>query len=221
MSLLAYQDNPLFDVHNEDKIIIDLCGGTGRWSDPYAAAGYDRRIVTLPDQDVRLYIPPPGVYGILAAPPCTKFAISGNRWKRSDNEMMEALALVDACLRIIVRCQNIENNGCKLQFWALENPVGKLMHYLGKWRYTFQPYEYGDPWTKRTCIWGDHNEPVRFPVKPTGQWTGRCDMPGIVDHFKDYLPADWVAKLPPSKDRATLRSMTPPGFAKAFFNANR
>jgi len=43
---------------DEDKIILDLCGGTGAWSKPYADAGYDVRVVTLPDADVRVYQPP-------------------------------------------------------------------------------------------------------------------------------------------------------------------
>ena len=30
------------------KIILDLCGGTGSWSKPYRAAGYDVRVITLP-----------------------------------------------------------------------------------------------------------------------------------------------------------------------------
>jgi hypothetical protein len=40
------------------RIILDLCGGTGSWSKPYQEAGYDVRIITLPDYDVRTYIPP-------------------------------------------------------------------------------------------------------------------------------------------------------------------
>jgi hypothetical protein len=199
-------------LFNRDKIILDLCGGTGAWSRPYADAGYDVRLVTLP-QDVRLYIPPDNVYGILAAPPCTMFAISGNRWKRTDAQMMEALSVVDACMRIIWYCSP--------HFWALENPVGKLTRYLGKCRYTFQPFEYGDPWTKRTCIWGCHNIPTKKPVKPVGLWIGGTPSGklGIVDHPK-YLPSDWIHKFPQSKDRAILRSITPPGFTRAFFEAN-
>jgi len=61
-------------VENKDKIILDLCGGTGAWSKPYAEAGYDVRNITLPDYDVRTYEPPDDVYGILAAPPCTIFS---------------------------------------------------------------------------------------------------------------------------------------------------
>ena len=49
---------------NSDKIILDLCGGTGAWSHPYKKAGYDVRLVTLPEFDVRTYEPPENVYGI-------------------------------------------------------------------------------------------------------------------------------------------------------------
>jgi len=196
----------------DKKIILDLCGGTGAWSKPYQEAGYDVRLITLPEQDVRLYKPPNDVYGILAAPPCTVFAISGARWKRTDIQMIEGLSVVDACLRIIFIC--------KPRFWALENPVGKLPRWIGKYQYTFQPHEYGDPWTKRTCIWGEHNMPIKNPVEPVGQWTGRADVKGIVDHL-EYLPPDWVNELPPSPDRERLRSITPPRFAKAFFESNR
>jgi len=196
------------------KIILDLCGGTGSWSANYRESGYDVRLITLPEFDVRTWT---GyldlqVHGILAAPPCTVFAISGARWKRTPEQMIEGLSVVDACLRII--------QICKPEWWALENPVGKLPRWIGRYRYSFQPFEYGDPWTKRTCIWGEHNQPIKAPVLPVGQWTGRSDCKGIVDH-PEYLPPDWVHKLPPSPNRAKLRSVTPPGFARAFFEANR
>ena len=61
-------------LFNEDKIILDLCGGTGSWSKPYSENGYDVRLITLPDNDVRHYEPPENVYGILAAPPCAQFS---------------------------------------------------------------------------------------------------------------------------------------------------
>jgi len=37
---------------NQNKIILDLCGGTGSWSKPYKEAGYDVRLITLPDYNV-------------------------------------------------------------------------------------------------------------------------------------------------------------------------
>jgi hypothetical protein len=42
-------------MDNSNKIILDLCGGTGAWSRPYREAGYDVRNITLPDYEVRFY----------------------------------------------------------------------------------------------------------------------------------------------------------------------
>ena len=87
-----------------DRIILDLCGGTGAWSKPYKDAGYDVRNITLPEKDVRLFrhLQEP-VHGVLCAPPCTDLARSGARWWSGKGEiaLLEALAVVDACLRIV------------------------------------------------------------------------------------------------------------------------
>lgn len=181
---------------NSDKIILDLCGGTGSWSKPYAEAGYDVRVITLPEHDVRTYIPPRGVYGILAAPPCTDLSVSGARWwaQKGEKALLDALALVDACLRIIVMSR-------PWLFWSLENPVGRLRKFLGDPRLIFNPCDYGDPYTKKTLLWGHFSLPEKNPVAPT--------------------KGSMLHRLPPSEDRAMLRSITPPGFARAFFEANR
>ena len=59
------------------KIILDLCGGSGAWSAPYAEAGYDVLIVdpvVSGGMDVRLLEKQDiSVQGILCAPPCTLF----------------------------------------------------------------------------------------------------------------------------------------------------
>jgi len=177
------------------RVILDLCGGTGAWSRPYAEAGYNVHIITLPKYDVRLYKPPKNVYGILAAPPCTHLAGSGARWwkEKGDKALLEALSVVDACMRIILLTQP--------KFWALENPIGRLVHYLGKPKMYFHPYEFGDPWTKKTCLWGKFNVPKKNPVKP--------------------LKPNPIWNMPPSKDRSIKRSITPTGFARAFFEANK
>lgn len=179
----------------EKRIVLDLCGGTGAWSKPYAEAGYDVRVVTLPDHDVRTYEPPKDVYGILAAPPCTHLAISGARWwkQKGIQALFEGLAIVDACLRIIWRCQP--------KFWALENPIGRLTKYIGKPQFKFDPCDFGDAYTKRTYLWGRFNTPCKNPVNPVG---------------KNFI---WT--MPPGPNRTKRRSITPAGFAKAFFEANR
>jgi hypothetical protein len=175
------------------RTILSLCDYTGNWSEPYMAAGYDVVRVDLQHGgDVRLMEHPGKVHGILAAPPCTCFASSGARWERSDEDMIEALSIVDACLRLVMVCKPV--------WWALENPIGKLVRYLGPPAYYFDPCDFGDPYTKRTCLWGKFNEPQRTPVEATM---------GSMMH-----------KLSPSKDRVALRSATPMGFARAFFQAN-
>jgi len=177
------------------KIILDLCGGTGAWSKPYTDSGYDVKIITLPQYDVRLYKPPKKVYGILVAPPCTHLAISGARWwkRKGKVALFEALALVDACMRIILIA--------KPKFWALENPIGRLSLYLGKPKLIFNPCDYGNPYTKKTCLWGEFNIPKKNPIQPVNK------------NFLYYIG--------PGPDRQKRRSITPPGFAKAFFEANR
>lgn len=176
------------------QTILSLCDRTGNWSRPYEEDNYDVVRVDLADgKDVRLLeLPNRPIHGILAAPPCTVFANSGARWPRTDDAMREGLSVVDACCRIVIATQP--------KWWVLENPAGKLSRYLGPPVMTFQPNQYGDPYTKRTCLWGRFAIPSKTPVPAT-------------EGSKMHL-------LPPSSERADLRSITPPGFARAFFEAN-
>ena len=103
------------------KIILDLCGGTGAWSKPYKEAGYDVRLITLPDHDVRVYEPPENVYGILAAPPCTEFSFAKNGCHRK-RDFTAGLEIVRRVMEIIWLCR-IKGT---LKFWAFENPAGYL-----------------------------------------------------------------------------------------------
>lgn len=183
-------------------LIFDLCGGTGSWSHPYREAGYRVEVIDpkLDGRDVRLLQRiRSGVHGILAAPPCTKFAVSGNGTRAKeqkagtyDDGIREALSVVDACVRIAWVQQPA--------WWALENPVGRLVRYLGPPAMMFHPADYGDPYTKKTLIWGRFTAPLKKPVEAT--------------------EGSKLWRLPPSAERATIRSITPPGFARAFFEVN-
>lgn len=201
-----------------NKIILDLCGGSGAWSYPYLKNGYDVRTVTLPDNDVRTYIPPANVYGILAAPPCTEFSFVKN--EKLPRDLVGAKEIVDACLTIV--------KVCKPKFWALENPVGHIYTILGKPKMTFQPWEFGDPWTKRTAIWGEFNAPVRryskweevqqnkdLYIRPG---RSKPNMVWLHKSAKKLIPA--YAHLEADTD-AAFRALTPQGFAWAFYEANQ
>jgi len=176
--------------------VLSLYDYSGTWSQPYRDAGYDVRQVDIKHGDDVVLIEDLGhpVRGILAAPPCTHLAGSGARWwaEKGVDALKDSLALVDAVFRLVWVHRP--------QWWALENPVGRLSRYLGPPRLRFDPCDYGDPYTKRTCLWGQFAEPRTNPVEPT-------------EGSKMHV-------MPPSADRAEKRSMTPPGFARAFFEAN-
>ena len=192
------------------KIILDLCGGTGSWSKPYKDNGYDVRVITLPDNDVRKYEPPKNVYGILAAPPCDQFSFAKTTGKARD--LKDAWSIVRACLDIIAKCNHITNPYAKtttLKFWCLENPHGLLKRFLGKPCYEFNPYDFADDYKKNTHLWGWFNFPIKNPIECNAVKFDRMKS-------KDIHP-EYFGKF----DRKTRRAMTPQGFANAFYEVNK
>lgn len=129
------------------------------------------------------------------------------------------MEIVAACLRIIAQC--------KPAWWALENPRGYLRKYLGKPAMSFQPWQYGDPWTKATDIWGNFTTPhPRFekwedvPKLPLYTRPGREKPNFAYLHKSAWENIPQLSWHKPETD-AEFRAMTPPGFAKAFFEANK
>lgn len=174
-------------------LILDLCGGTGSWSQPYREAGYCVDVIdpVADGRDVRLLQRISAkVHGILAAPPCTVQSYARNRYPPTDVELLSSLSVVDACLRVIYAQQPA--------WWALENPRNKLRRYLGPSRLEFYHWEYGDAAHKPTCIWGDFTVPAKQPKPRTKPSTFRTSK-------ENASPGDAV---------------TPRGFARAFFEVN-
>jgi hypothetical protein len=87
---------------------------------------------------------------------------------------------------------------------AIENPVPHGYARLPKYSQIIQPWQFGYPQTKATCLWLK-----QLPcLRPT------CD----VKHIMLRLPKtirQAIYYLPPSADRAFLRSITCPGIAMA------
>ena len=173
-----------------DRVILDLCAGTGAWSAPYKAAGYDVRMIDLPTDVGLLRRLERPVHGILCAPPCTVFSYARNRYPPTDDELRAALSVVDACVRLAI-C-------LRPQWWALENPVNKLRRYLGPPTWTFRQWQYGDPAEKPTALWGCFNAPM-YRVGPRTK------------------PSTWQTKRQNAEPRDAI---TPPHFAQAFYEAN-
>jgi hypothetical protein len=182
------------------RTILDLCAGSGAWSAPYEAAGYDVLRVSLPELDVRTFRPPARhIWGVLAAPPCDQFSLARNGQPKP-RDFLRGIECVNACMRIIFQVRP--------RWWALENPVGLLSKWLGTPRDVFEPCDFGDPWTKRTALWGDFAIAKRGPfVEPRGggPLCGLCD-PG-------RRKTTWCSN-------PAHRAITASGFARAFFAAN-
>lgn len=198
-------------MNNKDKIILDLCGGTGSWAKPYKDAGYDVWTVTFPENDVRGYygMLPKNIYGIFAAPPCTMFSLARTTAK-TKRDFAEGMEIVEACMKIIWQCRK---RG-KLAFWALENPMGYLRQFLGKPAFTFDPSEFGEDYNKTTDLWGYFNEPKRKQAKKRFPSTDKNTrkLPPIPE---DYERDETMSPL------QIRRSITPQGFARAFYEANK
>lgn len=211
---------------NGNKIILDLCGGTGSWSKPYLDAGYDVRNITLPDYDVRTYQPPENVYGILAAPPCTMFSFARTNAKLP-RDLRGGMELVTACLKIIWECQyRLDSDLQKyspLKFWCLENPFyGMLRWFIGNPIFVFDPYEFGHNYQKKTALWGYFNLPQKQPMSITKEqkkraYTNSQPLPKF-DYMRSRdISPEHFGKL----NRQTRRAITPAEFAKAFYEVNK
>ncbi len=185
---------------NKNKIILDLYGATASWSNPYKEAGYDVRLVTYPDNDVRTYVPPDNVYGILAAPPCTMFSLARTTAK-TPRDFKGGMELVIAGLNIIWKCR-YKN---KLAFWCMENPRGYLRQFLGKPYFSYKRCWFGDDGGKPTDLWGFFNIPQHNKeIKPV--------------RGRDNTESKWYNSV---NGNPKKRAITPPGFANAFFKANK
>ena len=152
---------------------------------------------------------------IIAHPPCTHLAVSGSRHfikKREDGRQREGIELFMKFLDV----------DCELV--AVENPIGIISgNYIKehfpdlaekynlpvKHSQIIQPYEYGDPFEKRTCLW--------LKGLPKLEATNIVEPPKRTEFASGKSMATWFAdawKLP-KDERAKLRSKTFQGIAEA------
>lgn len=209
------------------KIILDLCGGTGAWSRPYAEdVRFDVRVITLPRYNVfdtiiednaitffdkvdgrKMTIDKSDIYGILAAPTCTMFSLARTRSK-TPRDFEQGMELVECCLRIIWAVRAYKDSN--LRFWALENPRAYLRQFLGLPDLSFTSDEFGGDVKKPTDIWGYFKIPKKVYKKKEGK-SSYTNLPIIPPGY--ILPLD-LSKL------AVRRAITNSEFAKAFYRAN-
>lgn len=122
---------------------------------------------------------------MIAHPPCTHLAVSGARWWADKRKEQE-----DALdfVRLLM--------AAPIPRKAIENPVGRISSAIARPTQIIQPWQFGHGETKATCLWL-----TGLPaLVPTDVVSGREAR---------------VHRLPPSKDRWKLRSLTYAGIAKA------
>ncbi len=206
----------------EVKKILSLFDYTGNFVKPYHEAGYTTLQIDIKHGDNvfdidREWVRKNGPFhGILAAPPCDNFSVSGARWfaeKDADGRTAESVRLVNHTLDII--------DWCKPRWWVLENPVGRIarlcprLQRYGPWY--FHPHNYGgwlnppgDHYTKKSGLYGLFVRPVHRNVEPVM----------LTDSKGNRGSWMWLKLGGRSARTKELRSATPLGFAKAFFASN-
>lgn len=145
---------------------------------------------------------------LIAHPPCTYLTVTGNKWF-TEQPKRKSGALVGK-ERIEARNEAIDFfkklwNADVLKI-CLENPVGIMSTHFRKPDQIIQPFWFGHPEPKKTCLWLK-NLPL---LKST-----KIVKPEYFISKSGKRLASWYYKPSPSPERQTMRSVTFPEIAKA------
>ena len=137
---------------------------------------------------------------VIAFPPCTHLASSGAAWfeqKRQDGRQQ-------AGIDFFMLFTTIQSHKV-----VIENPVGIMSRIYRKPDQIIQPWWFGDPFEKRTCLWLKGLQPLIA--------TNKVEPEARKEYASGKTMPAWYAdawKLSP-KERSMARSKTFPGIAKA------
>ncbi len=141
---------------------------------------------------------------IIAHPPCTYLTVSGNRWFDVVKYGYDAQKRWDD--RCVAICFFLTFAYADCERIAIENPIGCMSRLYRKPDQIIQPFQFGHPYTKQTCLWlkGLPNlAPTNILERPKDGWVNQSFTPsGRYGGFKNF-------------DTAKERSKTFPGIAKA------
>ena len=145
---------------------------------------------------------------MIAFPPCTFLAVSGNKWMKSEftnrfpTRQQDRKDAIDFFMKLV---------NAPINKTAIENPIGIMSSQYKKPNQYIQPYEFGHPESKKTCLWLK-NLPKLIPTKiVTPEWViGKKD--GKRYSRIHYMPAAGFGK---DDNRQKERSRTYKNIAKA------
>lgn len=144
---------------------------------------------------------------IIAHPPCTYLTVTGNRWFDIDKYGEKAIQRYkdreDAIKFFMLFVE------CDCEKVAIENPIGIMSTVYRKPEQIIEPYWFGDPYEKRTCLWLK-NLPKLTPTnivepEPRVYYDSGRSMP-------KWFADSWGMS---KEERTKFRSKTFPGIAKA------
>lgn len=157
---------------------------------------------------------------MIGHPPCTFLAVSGAKWYYHPDDKDLPIEQRRPHPKFPNRAKDREDGAAffmllanaDIKRIAIENPVGIMSRRWRKPNQTIQPYMFGDPFSKGTCLWLKNLRELH-PSKETddrGEW--------IVFGSGKKLPkwySDGLTKTKSAEERRTARSKTFPGIARA------
>lgn len=135
---------------------------------------------------------------LIAHPPCTYLTVSANKWMKPEyaDRFPDRPRQRQEAFEFFMALYN-----APVEKVAVENPIGVVSSMFRKPDQVIQPYQFGHPERKATCLWL-RNLPKLVPTNVVPLPEKRSEA-----HKMHYLP--------PSPDRWKLRSVTYKGIAQA------
>ncbi len=158
---------------------------------------------------------------MIGHPPCTFLAVSGARWLYDPKDKDKPLSERRAHPSFPNRRKDREDGANFFMFLAkanvkriaLENPVGIMSSRWRKPDQSIQPYMFGDPYSKYTCLWLKNLRPLH-PSKPTENHGARIYFGSGKSQPLWY--SDGLTKTKSKEERKKWRSKTFPNIGRAF-----
>lgn len=142
---------------------------------------------------------------IIAFPPCTYLTNAGAvRLRVKGKIQFERIEMARTAKKFFMQFYNAD---CPKV--AIENPIPGKIHELPPYTQIIEPYMFGDPWKKRTCLWlrGLPRLMATDIVTPEGLWVGATSSRRDAKIYSRYQVA--------SNRDPKIRAKTFPGIARA------
>lgn len=173
--------------------VLVACEFSGRVRDAFIKRGHDATSCDIlptekPGPHFQCDIREVDITGFdrkIAFPPCTRLCRSGQHWIKRRGLYKEREEAIEFFMWFVEHGFN-----------CIENPVGIMSTLYRKPDQYFQPWQFGHPDNKKTCLWLNGV----LPLTDTNNLGGGHDT---------------ILAMSQSKDRAKLRSLTYTGVAKA------